>query len=109
MPNLLDKVLHNLACDQVKILLDRMDTNPECFTPLRAGTWEGPDLTWLDIARHGVFSPLERWAINRKMHQLDLVASRERILETLMGNHFTNVDEKMKDYAWSLAQSKRRP
>jgi len=84
MMSLLDKILYRLSCDQVKILLDRMDTHPEMFSTSRNGVWDSHEMTWMQVAMHGTYRPHERWAIDRKLHRLALKYSRERILDVLL-------------------------
>ena len=84
MPNLIDRILYEFCCDQVKILLDRMDTHPEMFTSNRVGLWGAGEMVWLELAMNGTYRRYERWAIERKLHRLELKHSRERILAVLM-------------------------
>lgn len=61
-----------------------MDTHPESFSKQRSGTWDKRDMDWLDLARHGTFSLVERYAINRKLKRIDLKFSKDRILDILI-------------------------
>lgn len=87
MPNLIDKVLYMLSSDHVKILLDRIDIQPEAFSRVRTGEWNSKQTSWLGLVRYGAFTFWEQWAINRKCHRLDLKNTREQILAALMDGH----------------------
>jgi hypothetical protein len=101
MSKLLDQLLYKHSSDQVKILLDRMDTHPECFSKQRVGTWEKREMNWLDIAKNGTFHMVERCAINRKLKRIDLKYSRDRILDILM-----NGDDPYTDFLRSREEAR---
>lgn len=86
MPKLLDQILYKHSSDQVKILLDRMDSHPDEFTKQRIGVWGSRDLQWMELAEHGTFGSFERWAVNRKLKALNIKASRDRILDLLINS-----------------------
>jgi len=85
MSNLIDRILYGLSADEVKILLNRMDTHPELFSKHRDGLWDAKETAWLGLASFGAYRFFERWAIERKRRRLDLRYTRERILVLLMG------------------------
>ena len=81
-------MLKNLVHDQIKILLERMDTHPEeFFTPktLGAGKWD-PFMPGSSIFRH--FTKLEQYLIRRKYCKARDKIYRQQaydgILETLV-------------------------
>jgi hypothetical protein len=85
MSNLLDNILYVLSADEVKILLNRIDTHPELFSKHRDGMWDRKESAWLGLASFGAYTFCERWAIGRKCRRLDLRYTRERILSLLLG------------------------
>lgn len=86
MSKLLDRLLYKHSSDQVKILLDRMDSYPEEFAKHRPGIWSSKEMLWMELAEHGVFGVFERWAINRKLKVLNIKACRDRVLDLLINN-----------------------
>lgn len=85
-------MLKNLVHDQVKILLERMDTHPEEF--IKQGKWDSflpPESTMhrgVVMTRFKNFTRLEQYLIRRKYDKLAVMTMRQRaydgILETLV-------------------------
>lgn len=86
MPKLIDRLLYLLVSDQVKILLDHIDLYPTRFRDSRE-VWNADELCWHVVARNGVFSLIERLAINIKLRRLDIIHSRNRILEAMVNSN----------------------
>ena len=87
-------MLKKFCHDQVKILLERMDTNPEEFAVVDGGKW---DEFMPNQPRFKDFTKVEQYLIRKKFREIVKVAERaerqetyDAILETLVFKEETN-------------------
>lgn len=102
---MINKLLGIFCSEEVKLILKRMDDRPNDFThfqPFVALTKRPPmdpskftltpppdtsltesDRRWRALVETGVFTRYESYVIRRKLRQLDITATRQKIYEVL--------------------------
>lgn len=71
----------SLVSEQVKLVLERMDTHPEEFT---GNTSNGMYHKWDFLFSTGTFNRIEKFLLKRKMKELRRKITQQQILLTIM-------------------------
>lgn len=104
---MINKLLGVFCSEEVKLVLKRMDDRPSDFThfqpvlalnvarrvpdpskftlthsPSEVNLTE-PDRRWRTLIETGIFTPYESYVLRRRLKQLDVTATRQKIYEVL--------------------------
>jgi hypothetical protein len=104
---MLNKILYSLCSEEVKLVLKRMEDRPSDFTHFQpvlatnvsqdptkfkltspppwapAVSLTEPDRRWRMLIESGIFSRFESYVLRRRLRQLDIKATHQKIYEVL--------------------------
>jgi hypothetical protein len=99
MRKILNKILYSMCCEEVKLILNRMEDCPNDFMNFQSTEiqldpsefklsytnlpWVESDRRWRTLIEAGSFSRYEYYVIRRRLRQLDIESTKQKVYEVL--------------------------